>query len=77
VTRVRPAEWYYGPSKWFMVMLKFKKGNGKFYDGLKLGFAYQYFEESRATEILRCGLTQQWKSDALNLNNDLENKKMG
>tara|TARA_R110002051_G_scaffold71624_5_gene129371 strand:- start:11057 stop:13468 length:2412 start_codon:yes stop_codon:yes gene_type:complete len=77
---LRSAEWYYGPQKWFMGNAQIqKKGNGKFYDGLKLGLAYQYFEESRINRDFQDEIrnTTTEKVDALNMNVDLENKKIG
>ncbi|APQ17126.1 TonB-dependent receptor [Maribacter hydrothermalis] len=77
---LRSAEWYYGPQKWFMGNAQIqKKGNGKFYDGLKLGFAYQHFEESRINRNFQDEIrnTTTEKVDALNMNIDLENKKIG
>ena len=77
---LRSAVWYYGPQKWFMGNAQVqKKGNGKFYDGLKLGLAYQHFEESRSNRDFQDAVlnTTMEKVDALNMNIDLENKKMG
>ena len=77
---LRSAEWYYGPQKWFMGNAQLmKKGDGKIYDGLKLGLAYQHFEESRNIRDFQDAIlnTTMEKVDALNLNVDLENKKMG
>ena len=77
---LRSAKWYYGPQKWFMGNAQLqKKGNGKFYDGLKLGLAYQHFEESRSNRDFQDVVlnTTMEKVDALNMNIDLENKKMG
>ncbi|MDC0008114.1 TonB-dependent receptor [bacterium] len=77
---LRSAEWFYGPQKWFMSNFQvYKKGKGKFYDGLKVTTAYQHFEESRndrnfgASELFN---TQE-KVDALSTNIDFENKKIG
>lgn len=77
---LRSAEWYYGPQKWFMGNAQIqKKGNGKFYDGLKLGLAYQHFEESRNSRDFQDAIlnTTMEKVDAVNMNVDFENKKMG
>lgn len=77
---LRSAEWYYGPQKWFMGNAQLQRnGDGTVYDGLKVGVAYQYFEESRNNRdfddvVLN---TTMEKVDALNLNVDLENKKIG
>lgn len=77
---LRSAEWYYGPQKWFMGNLQLKKkGKGKLYDTFKFTSAYQHFEESRINrdfedEILN--MTKE-KVNALNLNLDFENKKIG
>ena len=77
---LRSAEWYYGPQKWFMGNTQVeRKGNGKFYDGLKVGLAYQHFEESRNDrnfQDISLNTTQE-NVDALNFNIDLENKKVG
>ena len=77
---LRSAEWYYGPQKWFMGNLQInKKGTGKFYDGLKITTAYQHFEESRNNrdfQDITLNKTRE-KVDALNLNIDFENKKIG
>ncbi len=77
---LRSAEWYYGPQKWFMGNAQVqKKGNGKVYDGLKLGLAYQHFEESRINRDFQDAIrnTTKEKVDAVNFNIDLENKKIG
>lgn len=77
---LRSADWFYGPQKWFMGNLQMtKKGNNKFYDGVKLTTAYQFFEESRnvrdfGEEVLN-NTTE--KVDALSFNLDFENKKIG
>lgn len=74
------GDWYYGPQKWFMANMQLhKKGNGKFYDGLKLTTAYQYFEESRNSrnfQDVNLYSTKE-KVDALSANIDFENKKIG
>jgi len=77
---LRSAEWFYGPQKWFMGNFQVtKKGNNKFYDGVKLTTAYQFFEESRNVrdfgEVLLNNTTEQ--VDALSFNLDFENKKIG
>lgn len=77
---LRSAEWFYGPQKWFMGNFQLtKKGKNKFYDGVKLTTAYQYFEESRINrdfqEVDR--FTTKEKVDALSVNLDFENKKIG
>ena len=77
---LRSAEWYYGPQKWFMGNLQLnKRGSGKFYDGLKLTAAYQHFQESRNNRNFDADLLNRTreKVDALNLNMDFENKKIG
>lgn len=77
---LRSAEWFYGPQKWFMGNLQLNKlGNGKFYDGLKLTAAYQHFQESRNNRDFDAVLLNRTKEkvDALNLNMDFENKKIG
>ncbi|UII81825.1 TonB-dependent receptor domain-containing protein [Flagellimonas sp. CMM7] len=77
---LRSAEWLYGPQKWFMGNFQLtKKGKNKFYDGVKLTTAYQFFEESRINrdfqEVDR--FTTKEKVDALSINLDFENKKIG
>ncbi|WP_396591372.1 TonB-dependent receptor domain-containing protein [Allomuricauda sp. R78024] len=77
---LRSAEWFYGPQKWFMGNFQLtKKGKNKFYDGVKLTTAYQYFEESRNDrdfqEVDR--FTTKEKVDAISMNLDFENKKIG
>ncbi|WP_340156876.1 TonB-dependent receptor [uncultured Maribacter sp.] len=77
---LRSAEWYYGPQKWFMGNAQLlKKGNGKVYDGLKLGMAYQFFEESRINRDFQDEIKNTTKEqvDAYNFNVDFENKKIG
>lgn len=77
---LRYAEWYYGPQKWFMANAQVtKKGKNKFYEGVKLTTAYQFFEESRVNRdfgnVLRNTNTE--KLDALSLSLDFENKRIG
>lgn len=77
---LRSAEWFYGPQKWFMANMQVnKKGKGKFYDGVKLTTAYQHFEESRNDrdfqDLIRS--TNEETVDALSMNLDFENKKIG
>ncbi len=77
---LRSAEWFYGPQKWFMTNLQvYKKGKGKFYDGLKVTTAYQYFEESRNDRNFGAidRFSTKEKVDALSTNVDFENKKIG
>ncbi|HMB61590.1 MAG TPA: TonB-dependent receptor [Eudoraea sp.] len=77
---LRSAEWYYGPQKWFMGNFQLTKtGKSKFYDGLKITTAYQYFEESRNDRDFQDpGLyTTIENVDALSANLDFENKKIG
>ncbi|MEC8831841.1 MAG: TonB-dependent receptor [Bacteroidota bacterium] len=77
---LRSAEWYYGPQKWFMGNFQVtKKGKNKFYDGVKLTTAYQFFEESRhdrGFQDVELFSTRE-KVDALSVNLDFENKKIG
>ncbi len=77
---LRSAEWYYGPQKWFMGNFQItQKGKNKFYDGVKLTTAYQFFEESRhdrGFQDVELYSTSE-KVDALSVNLDFENKKMG
>nr|WP_297782682.1 TonB-dependent receptor [uncultured Allomuricauda sp.] len=77
---LRSAEWYYGPQKWFMGNFQItQKGKNKFYDGVKLTTAYQFFEESRNDrgfqDVERYSTRE--KVDALSVNLDFENKKIG
>ncbi|NDV15283.1 TonB-dependent receptor [Muricauda sp. TY007] len=77
---LRSAEWYYGPQKWFMGNFQItQKGKNKFYDGVKLTTAYQYFEESRHDRGFQDPelYSTREKVDALSVNLDFENKKMG
>lgn len=77
---LRSAEWYYGPQKWFMGNLQlYKKGNSKFYDGLKLTTAYQFFEESRNDRDFQDPILNRTreKVDAISVNLDFENKRIG
>ncbi|MBU2995700.1 TonB-dependent receptor [Cellulophaga baltica] len=77
---LRSAEWYYGPQKWLMSKLQYNEnGKGRFYDGLKITTAYQFFEESRNDrdfqDLIR--YTTKEKVDALSTNVDFENKRIG
>ncbi len=79
-TGLRSAEWYYGPQNWFMGNLQvLNKGRGKFFDRVKTTLAYQRFEESRYERDFqdpdRYGTAEE--VDAISLNTDFENKKMG
>lgn len=77
---LRSAEWYYGPQKWFMGNFQItQKGKNKFYDGVKLTTAYQFFEESRNDRGFQDAelYSTREKVDALSVNLDFENKKMG
>lgn len=77
---LRSAEWYYGPQKWFMGNVQLnKKGKGKFYDGLKITTAYQYFEESRNKRGFQDPILYSTKEmvNAISTNVDFENKKIG
>ena len=77
---LQSAAWFYGPQKWFMGNLQInKKGNGKFYDGFKITTAYQFFEESRNNRDFQDVTLNKTKEkvDALNMNIDFENRKMG
>jgi hemoglobin/transferrin/lactoferrin receptor protein len=74
------AEWFYGPQKWFMGNLQIdKKGQNKFYDGLKITAAYQRFEESRNNRDFGepTRFTTRERVDAISTNIDFENKKIG
>lgn len=77
---LRSAEWYYGPQKWFMSNLQYSKnGKGKFYDGLKVTTAYQFFEESRNDRNFQDDIRYSTKEklDVLSVNLDFENKRIG
>lgn len=77
---LRSAEWFYGPQKWFMGNFQlYKKGRGKFYDGLKITTAYQHFEESRNDRAFGDPLkyTTMENVNAISTNIDFENKKIG
>lgn len=77
---LRFAEWFYGPQKWFMGNFQItKKGKNKFYDGVKLTTAYQFFEESRNSRDFQSVdlRTSREQVDALSINLDFENKKIG
>ncbi|MEX0289483.1 MAG: TonB-dependent receptor [Flavobacteriaceae bacterium] len=77
---LRSAEWFYGPQEWFMSNFQlYKKGRGKFYDGLKITTAYQHFKESRNERIFQdpTRYTTREKVDALSTNIDFENKRIG
>ena len=77
---LRSAEWFYGPQKWFMGNLQInKKGKSLFYDGLKITSAYQHFEESRNNRDFQGAIrnTTKEKVDAVSLNIDFENKRIG
>ncbi len=77
---LRSAEWYYGPQKWFMGNLQvYKKGRGKFYDGVKVTAAYQFFEESRNDRDFQDPILNRTKEKvhAFSTNIDFENKKLG
>ena len=74
------AEWYYGPQKWFMGNVQLnKKGKGKFYDGLRITTAYQYFEESRNDRGFQDPILYSTKEmvNAFSTNVDFENKRIG
>ncbi len=77
---LRSAEWFYGPQKWFMGNFQItKEGKNKFYDGVKLTTAYQFFEESRNSRGFQSEdlWTTREQVDALSVNLDFENKKIG
>ncbi len=77
---LRSAEWFYGPQKWLLSNLHLEKnGKGKFYDGLKVTAAYQFFEESRNDRNFGAldRFTTKETVDALSANIDFENKKIG
>jgi len=77
---LRSAEWFYGPQKWLMGNMQItKQGQNKFYDGVKLTAAYQHFEESRNERSFQDvnRFTALEKVDAVSINLDFENKKIG
>jgi len=79
-TGLRSAEWFYGPQKWFMGNMQiYNKGRGRFYDGLRITTAFQNFKESRNERLFQDSIRNTTKEniDALSLNVDFENKKIG
>ncbi len=79
-TGLRSAEWFYGPQEWFMGNMQiFKKGRGKFYDGVKLTTAIQRFKESRNERDFGdpVRFASDEKVNAISANLDFENKKIG
>nr|WP_299386756.1 TonB-dependent receptor [Allomuricauda sp.] len=77
---LRYAEWFYGPQKWFMGNFQAtKQGKNKFYDGVKLTAAYQFFEESRNSRDFQSvdRISTKEQVNAISLNLDFENKKIG
>ncbi|UJH66065.1 TonB-dependent receptor [Muricauda sp. SCSIO 65647] len=77
---LRSAEWFYGPQKWFMGNFQVtKQGRNKFYDRVKLTTAYQFFQESRNERGFQDPtlFKTEEKIDALSVNLDFENKKIG
>ncbi|WP_297764048.1 TonB-dependent receptor [uncultured Muriicola sp.] len=77
---LQSAEWYYGPQKWFMGNLQiFNNARSKFYDGVKLTTAYQFFEESRNDRDFQDPILNKTKEnvDVFSANIDFENKRMG
>lgn len=79
-TGLRSAEWFYGPQEWFMGNMQiFKKGGGKFYDGVKLTTAIQQFKESRNNRDFGnpVRFSTNEKVNAISANLDFENKKIG
>jgi hemoglobin/transferrin/lactoferrin receptor protein len=79
-TGLRSAEWFYGPQKWFMGNMQiYNKGRGRFYDGLRITTAFQNFKESRNDRQFQDSIRYTTKEniDALSLNVDFENKKIG
>lgn len=77
---LRSAEWFYGPQKWFMGNFQITKtGRNRFYDGVKLTTAYQFFEESRNDRSFQDPIryTTKEQVNALSINLDFENKKIG
>ena len=79
-TGLRSAEWFYGPQKWLMTNFQvYKKGRGKFYDGVRFTTAYQFFEESRNERSFGDPFryTTREQVDAFSTNLDFENKRIG
>jgi len=77
---LRSAEWFYGPQKWFMGNAQItQKGKNRFYSGAKLTTAYQFFEESRNERTFQdvTRFTTREKLNAISINLDFENKKIG
>lgn len=77
---LRFAEWFFGPQVWFLGNFQItKKGNGKFYDNVKVTTAYQHFEESRNDRRFQEDiLTSRVENvDVISNNIDFENKNLG
>ena len=71
------AEWYYGPQIWMMHRLGIKNNSStKLYDQIKVGVAYQNYQESRHDRRVNSKqLRNQFERvDALSLNLDLDKK---
>ena len=77
---LRSAEWFYGPQVWFMGNLQLSHtGDGTFYEGLKVGAAYQRFEESRNDRGFGEDLLFRTREqvDAFSFSLDFETRKTG
>lgn len=70
------SEWNYGPQKWLLTNLQLTKLSSrfKFYDKLKVGMAYQNFQESRISRKFEAvqRKTRTETVNALSLNIDLD-----
>lgn len=78
-SRLRSAEWNYGPQTWMMHHVQWQHtANNRFYDRIKAHAAYQYFAESRLDRDFNSPtrFVRSEQVDAVSLNLDLE-KYMG
>ena len=77
---LRSAEWFYGPQKWFMGNMRVAHTGGhRFYEGLKISAAYQFFEESRHDRGFGDPIRYRTREqvDAYSLNLDFETRRYG
>lgn len=74
--KLRSAEWYYGPQRWFMTNLQMTTMSQKsaLYDKIKTTLAYQYFQESRFDRDFRSDEFNVRKEgvDAVSFNVDID-----
>ena len=73
---LKSAEWNYGPQKWFLANLQFTKlsSNSTLHDKIKVGAAYQSFQESRIDRNFNSLLRREREElvDMMTLNVDFE-----